>query len=96
MSRHILRGVAATVLLATVACAASAQSTVTTGAFFYRYDGPVGTPIYAGSPPFRDPAQYDSYFQNLAGTTSGRRSFLILVMKPPPPPSPEQEQRPSR
>jgi hypothetical protein len=43
--------------------AAYADSTVTTGAFFYQYQGPVGAPIYAGTPPYRDPGNVYSMFQ---------------------------------
>ena len=66
MGHSIYRMVVA-VGLAAVAPVALADSTVTVQGTFYQYEGPVGAPIYAGSPPYRDPALYESFFRIPSG-----------------------------
>lgn len=69
----------AALLVANVAgTGAYASSTVYSGGTFYQYAGPVGAPIYSpyasGTPPYRDPANFQSKFQ-----TSYNGNFIYPV-----------------
>jgi hypothetical protein len=64
-----------------VAASATHASTVTTVGSFAGYSGPVGAPIYAGSPPTRDPAQYDSTFAVGIGVV---QTFVVAPQTPHP------------
>jgi PEP-CTERM motif len=60
---YSLHRVVAACSLAALSSIALADSTVTVRGDFYQYEGPVGAPIYAGSPPYRDPAPFESFFR---------------------------------
>jgi hypothetical protein len=79
-ARRWLGGVVSLCLAA--AASAAGASTVTTIGYFYGYEGPVGAPIYAGSPPFRDAAPYASMF--LLGVGSNTQQIQITPQVPYP------------
>jgi hypothetical protein len=60
---HSIDRLVVAVCLAVLAPVALADSTVTVRGDFYQYEGPVGAPIYSGSPPYRDPALFESFFR---------------------------------
>lgn len=73
-------GAIAWVVLA-MAAASSRASTVTTVGTFAGYSGPVGAPIYVGSPPYRDTSQYDSTFAVGIGTV---QTLVVAPQTPHP------------